>query len=260
LLLVEPMARHWDSFRLGHVVIDLHCHILPGIDDGARDLDDAIAMAAQAEGDGIETICATPHIRHDHDVRIAELPERTASLNHELTSRGIRVRVAAGGEVSETAVDGLDGDELSSVALGNGCWILLEPRPGPLSSSLLAAADRLFRAGFRALVAHPERHLGADAIEILTQLIRHGALVQGTAALVELDAGSHLADLAGRGLIHVLGSDSHSAHIGRPVRLSEGLAAISRIPAIQPHATWIAEVAPAAILAGEMTTPPFAPG
>ena len=57
-------------------MIDLHCHILPGVDDGARDLDDAAAMAAQAQADGIATICATPHIRHDHDVRIAELADR----------------------------------------------------------------------------------------------------------------------------------------------------------------------------------------
>jgi protein-tyrosine phosphatase len=240
-------------------VIDLHCHILPGLDDGARDLDDAVAMAAQAQDDGIQAICATPHIRHDHDVRIAELAERTASLNEELAGRGIGVRVAVGGEVSETALSGLDGDELSTVALGNGCWILLEPRPGPLSSSLLAAASHLRAEGFEALVAHPERHLGPDAIEILTQLVRRGALIQGTAALLEQDAGSPVTDLADRGLIHVLGSDSHSAHIGRPVRLAGGLAAMSRIPAVEPYAHWIAEVAPAAILAGEKATSPFPP-
>jgi len=55
-------------------VIDVHCHILPALDDGALDLDDSAAMAAQAAEDGIEVVCATPHIRPDHLVRVAELP------------------------------------------------------------------------------------------------------------------------------------------------------------------------------------------
>lgn len=57
-------------------MIDLHCHILPALDDGALDLEDAVGMARQAEADGIGIVCATPHIRHDHDVAIAELPQR----------------------------------------------------------------------------------------------------------------------------------------------------------------------------------------
>ncbi len=216
-------------------------------------------MAVQAEADGITTICATPHIRHDHDVRISELIQRRATLNDELAHRGIGVRVAAGGELAETALEGLDGEELAQIALGGGCWVLLEPAPGALSDSLLTAAERLSALGYRALVAHPERHLGEAAIEILTALVRTGALIQGTAALLQEGGESPLFDLARRGLIHVLGSDSHSARIGRPVRLSGGLAALTRIPTVKPHARWVAELAPAGILAGEELTPPFLP-
>jgi protein-tyrosine phosphatase len=241
-------------------VIDLHCHILPGIDDGAPDIDDAAAMAAQAQEDGIVTICATPHIRHDHDVRIPELSERVAALNDELERRGIGVRVVTGGELAETALDGLDREELARVALAGGRWILLEPAPGPLSDSLLAAVERLSANGYRALIAHPERHLGEAAIEILTALIHKGALIQGTAAMLAARDESPLLDLAGHGLIHVLGSDSHSARIGRPVRLSAGLSVLTRIPEIEAHAQWVAETAPAAIIAGEELDPPFAPG
>ena len=84
-------------------VIDLHCHILPGIDDGAADAADSVAMAAQAQDDGIELVCATPHIRWDHDVRIPELAGRVAALNEKLASQRIRTRVATGGEVAETS-------------------------------------------------------------------------------------------------------------------------------------------------------------
>ena len=57
-------------------MIDLHCHILPRVDAGALDLADSVGMARQADADGVALICATPHIRHDHDVRIAEPPRR----------------------------------------------------------------------------------------------------------------------------------------------------------------------------------------
>ena len=104
-------------------LIDLHCHILPGIDDGALDLADSLAMGRVAAGDGIETIAATPHIRHDHDVRIAELPGRVAEVNSELGRNEVPVTVVTGGEVAETALEGLDEGELGAVTLGGGGWI-----------------------------------------------------------------------------------------------------------------------------------------
>ena len=68
-------------------MIDLHCHILPGIDDGALDLADSLSMARVAAADGIRVIAATPHIRHDHDVRIPELVGRVEEVNRELHRR-----------------------------------------------------------------------------------------------------------------------------------------------------------------------------
>ncbi len=239
-------------------MIDLHCHILPGIDDGAADLEDAVAMAVQADEDDIRAICATPHIRHDHDVRIPELAGRVSDLNRELARRGVRVRVLVGGEVAETALAGLDGPALTNVALAGGHWVLLEPAPGSLGESLVDAARALRQRGYRSIVAHPERHLGPGAVDVLTTLVREGALVQGTAALMEGDE-SPLHQLAARGLIHVLGSDSHSARVGRPVRLSAGFASMSRIPALRAYSSWVSEGAPAAIVAEGEVVPPFRP-
>ena len=68
-------------------MIDLHCHILPGLDDGARDLEDSVGMARQAAADGIEVIAATPHIHPDHAVVIGELERRVQELNAELERR-----------------------------------------------------------------------------------------------------------------------------------------------------------------------------
>ena len=240
-------------------MIDLHCHILPGIDDGAADLDDSIAMALQAAEDGVRVVCATPHIRHDHDVRIAELGERVDALNAELAHREILVRVAAGGEVAETAVDGLDDHELKVVSLGEGGrWVLLEPAPGPLGHTLLAAVLSLRSRGYRSVIAHPERHPSDDMRRRLSDLVAEGALVQVTAALLEGGPAAHgVLWLAEAGLVHLVASDSHSSRAGRPMRLSLGLAALAAVPAGRDHLDWIAHEAPAAIVRGEDLEPPF---
>jgi protein-tyrosine phosphatase len=237
-------------------LIDLHCHILPGLDDGALDLEDSVAMATQAAEDGIELVCATPHIRSDHDVAIPDLSRRVAALNEELERAGVATRVLTGGEVAETALRGLDEEELAAVSLGGGGrWVLLEPAPGPLGDPLLAAVHHLARRGRGSIIAHPERHPSADLEQRLTALVEAGALVQATAAHLE-EEGSFMLGLAERGLVHLLGSDAHSSHGGRPVRLA---AAFDLLRDHVPHADWMAEAAPAAIVAGEEVTPPFPP-
>jgi protein-tyrosine phosphatase len=241
-------------------VIDLHCHILDAIDDGARDADDSVGMARQAEEDGIEAVCATPHIRHDHDVRIEELAGRVRGLNARLEQELVAVRVLQGGEVAETAVEALSEEELARVSLGSGRWILLEPAPGPLSETLLRRVAHLHERGHRALIAHPERHLSADMFERMAALVTEGALIQATADffLREQMAVGMLA-MAERGLVHVLSSDAHTVLGGRPVRLSLALEKLRAVELLAPHIDWIAETAPSAIVNGQSLQAPFEP-
>ena len=242
-------------------LIDLHCHLLPGVDDGPPDLQDSVAMARHAVAEGIEAICATPHIRHDHDVRIGEIAGRVATLQEELERREIAVRVLTGGEVAETAVAALTDAELSAVSLGGGRWILLEPRAGPLSDTLDAAVAQLVGRGFHALIAHPERHLGEDLFERLSRLVAGGALVQATAAFFERPPTAEgMLALARRGLVHVLGSDAHSARAGRAVALRGALDVLEGVEHVAPHLEWIARTAPAAIIAGEVPVAPYSAG
>lgn len=242
-------------------MIDLHCHILPGLDDGAIDLHDATAMGQQAAAAGITAVCATPHIRHDHDVKIYELSDHLALVNDELARLRCATRVLPGGEVAETIVEHLSDDELHAVSLGAaGRWILLEPAPGPLSDSLVEAARNLRRRGFRSLIAHPERHLGQDLIPRLIALVHEGCLVQVTAAtMAEHPASIGMRMLADAGVVHVLGSDAHSSRAGRPVDLRVGAAVLSHIPSVQPYADWMVLEAPAAIVAGNDVQAPFTP-
>jgi protein-tyrosine phosphatase len=241
-------------------MIDLHCHILPGLDDGARDLEDAVAMARVGAADGIEAICATPHIRHDHDVRIEELEARVQALNARLGEEGVDVAILPGGEVAETAVEDLSEEELGRVALGAGRWVLLEPAPGPLTDALTTRVAHLTQRGHRSLIAHPERHLSADMFERLAALVVEGALVQATADFFlreEMAAG--MLTMAELGLVHVLSSDAHTSAGGRPLQLSPAVERLRAVEALEPHLEWMIDTAPRAIVAGDPLELPFAP-
>jgi protein-tyrosine phosphatase len=241
-------------------LIDLHCHILPALDDGALDLRDSLAMGRQAVNDGIEAICATPHIRHDHDVRIEQLADRVEAVNQGLRDEGIPVTVLQGGEVAETAVEELGEEELGRVTLGKGNWVLLEPAPGPLSDTLIRRVGHLAERGHRALIAHPERHLSADMYERIAALIAAGALVQATADFFLRErTADGMRSLAEAGLIHVLSSDAHSSHGGRPVHMSEPFAVLAGIESVAPHIEWMRETAPRAIVEGGELELPFGP-
>jgi protein-tyrosine phosphatase len=242
-------------------VIDLHCHILPGVDDGSLGIDDSVAMARQAAEDGIEAICATPHIRHDHDVRIAELAGKVEEVNARLREEGVPVTVLRGGEVAETAVEGLGDEELELVALGSGRCVLLEPASGPLGDSLVRRVGHLGERGYRAVIAHPERHLSADMYDRIAGLIGDGALVQATADffLREGGIGAGMRALAEAGLVHVLSSDAHSSLGGRPVRLAAAFEKLLELPSMAEHVEWMSETLPRAIVEGEEIDVPYAP-
>lgn len=241
-------------------MIDLHCHILPGLDDGAPDVEDAVAMARTAEEDGIEAVCATPHVRHDHDVRIEEMEGRIEQLNRRLREEGVSTAILPGGEVAETAVEGLSKEELDRVALGEGRWILLEPAPGPLTDSLARRVQYLAELDHRTLVAHPERHLSADMFDRMAGLIGDGALIQATADffLREGGIGRGMRSLAEAGLVHALSSDSHSSRAGRPLRLAAAFEVLGGVDRVAAHVDWMAETLPRAIVEGREIDVPFA--
>ncbi|MGO9890543.1 MAG: CpsB/CapC family capsule biosynthesis tyrosine phosphatase [Solirubrobacteraceae bacterium] len=244
--------------RRVHVAVDLHCHILPGLDDGARDLTDAVEMARQAEGDGIEAICATPHIRPDYRVEIGSLPGRRAELRAALAAAGCATRILPGGELAAPLVNAIDDRELDGIALGGGGrWVLLEPAPGPLDVRIEHAVEALRVRGRRAVIAHPERHLAVDLADRLCRLLELGALVQVTADyFLRADVRDGMLWLARHGLAHLLGSDAHSSQTGRPVALRGALDALAAAGADREALQWMAHTAPIAIVSGRDLEPP----
>jgi len=239
-------------------MIDLHCHILPELDDGSRSMADSVAMARQAAVDRIEAVCATPHIRHDHDVLIPEIAVRVAELQRVLDAENVPVEVLAGGELAQTAADALTPEELRLVSLGGkGGWVLLEPAPGPIDERLGVVVERLAHRGARTVIAHPERHAGADFHQRLSALVELGCLIQWTAEFVALaQTGDLVLRYAQDGLVHLLGSDAHSSLAGRPVRLAAGFERLREVCPLE-RVAWMADQAPRAILSGEPIAIPW---
>lgn len=219
-------------------------------------------MARQGWEDGIAVVCATPHIRDDHDVRIDELPSRLSALSAELAAAELPIHVVSGAEVSERAAQRLDAATLRRLTLGGGDWLLIEPAPGPLGDGLQALVGRLWRDGLRVAIAHPERHAGADFEPRLRRLVDEGCLIQWTADFVSradeaaLTADEAALTYAAKGLLHLLGSDAHSSHGGRPLKLSAGLRRLAEVRGSDDVA-WIATEAPWGVLRGGDVTPPW---
>ena len=139
-------------------MIDIHCHILPGIDDGPSDLAGSLEMARAAAAAGITTAVATPHLRADFPkVRVDEVADRCAELREAIRSAGIELELVPGGEVSLSwALDATD-DRLRLASYGQRGTDLLIETPsigGPMLPQMLS---QIASRGYRVVLAHPER-------------------------------------------------------------------------------------------------------
>jgi protein-tyrosine phosphatase len=237
-------------------VIDLHCHLLPGIDDGPATMAESLALAADLAADGVRSAAATPHVHPGHPGVVRdELPDRRAELQRAIDAEGIELQVLPGGEVDLAYGLELGDDELRGLTLGgNGRDLLVETPYGPVSDLFEEQLFSMSLRGFRLLLAHPERN-GAfqENPERLAGVVARGVLLQVTAdALLgsprRSGSARSAAELVERGLTSVLASDSHGGHVAREP-LSGGLRAAQEL--VGPDARVLVEDAPAAILAGQ---------
>jgi protein-tyrosine phosphatase len=229
-------------------MIDLHSHILRGIDDGARSLEDSLEIARAAVADGITVIAGTPHVRDDWPTDAGVMEYRVAELNDELGRAGIPLEVRRGGEIAVEWLGRLTIDELRRFGLGgNPRYLLVET---PYYGWPLGLADSLFwlRAqGITPVLAHPERNAEVQAHpDRLAQLVEGGVLVQVTAASLDGRVGKRPQECARRlieaEMVHLLASDAHHASI-REVGLSSAVKSVGN-----ELGEWLTYDLPAAIL------------
>jgi len=198
--------------------VDLHLHLLPGVDDGAQDEAAAIAHARRLAAEGVREIVATPHVSAYWGVDVASIPDRAQALAHTLHREGIAVRVHAGGELDARFARGLRDDELELIAHGppQARWLLVEAPFRGIDEEFAADVEALAGRGFGALLAHPERAAGAAAPagrRALRELLERGALAQINVCSLLGNNGLEIQETAVEllrgGLAYAIASDGH---------------------------------------------------
>jgi len=232
-------------------VIDVHHHLLPGLDDGPPTLDDALALARAAVAAGTTTVVATPHVSWGYPANTAaSIAEHVSALEDALAEASIPLRVLPGAEVAMTHAVDLSDEELTALHLGGGPYLLVEcPLTGTAVGFELLLGSLLDR-GHRILLAHPERCRGFQRDnELLARLVSRGALSQITASSLSGCFGRTVREVAHglvrEGLVHVVASDAHSVDRRPPSLLAE-----VEQEGYAEQAAWLVGQVPRAILDG----------
>ena len=216
-------------------MIDIHTHILPGVDDGARDMEEALSMCRACADDGVRTIAVTPHdlngvYSNDRNAVI----RHTAELKEAVTGQGIPVKIVFGADVamSPDLLDRLDSGGIMTIN-DTGRYILFEPPPFFMPDALKRLIFEIKRRDIIPILTHPERNETLmNHPEALHDAILGGALVQITAASLTGGFGPHVRErtleMLARKMVHIIASDSHNTTSRRP-GLSRALKEASKL-------------------------------
>lgn len=221
-------------------MIDIHSHILPGIDDGAGDLEEALEMARLAVADGIRVMVATPHLFPPHSIDLEAINDKSIILEHlerfrdRLAAEGIALEILPGCDVplSADTLRLLAEDRVLTVNDGKR-YLLLELPHFSMPPALEDICFRLQSLGITPIITHPERQpLIQERPERLGRLVSLGCLAQLTAGSLTGGFGRRIArlsrELVQEGYIHLLASDAHNTR-GRPPMLSQAVSALSKL-------------------------------
>lgn len=202
---------------------DIHCHLLPGVDDGSQDWAETLAMARMAVDDGITTIIATPHQCGNYAQNDGEMIRRTvAQVQEFLKQNAVPLRVLAGADVriESDMPQGLQEGRIVSLA-DRRRHVLLE-LPHELYFPLEPVLDSLKRIGMVGILSHPERNQGIlREPKVLRPLVEAGCLMQVTAGSLMGTFGPDIRafteSLLAEGLVHFISTDAHGTKSRRPL-------------------------------------------
>ncbi len=239
--------------------VDIHCHLVPDIDDGAKTWEESLAMARMAAGDGIASIVVTPHQLGAYGHNTGDIIRaRTRQLQQFLDDHNVGLRVLPGGDVR------IETDMIAKLRTGEVMSLadrrkhVLSELPHELYFPLEPVLDDLAAIQMVGILSHPERNQGIlKQRDVLEPLVARGCLMQITAGSLMGTFGPHSQHLSEwmleRGLVHFIATDAHSPKSRRPLMAR----AFERVAEL---VSWDAAVEfcchnPAAVAAGDAVAP-----
>ena len=218
-------------------MVDIHCHVLPEVDDGALSLEESVAMCRMAAADGIGTIIATPHMfdgLHQTPEK-RTIHEKIAELEAQL--RG-SISILPGGEVRYSYEMFQEApDPLTKIRLNGTSYMLLEFPFQAVPPNIEMTIFQILNAGITPVIAHPERNMRIqERPEILADLVERGAFAQLDAGSLTKSFGPEPYQTAKRiveaGLGHFIATDAHHEDRRRPI-LSTAVAVAAEIGGVE---------------------------
>ncbi|MEY2194033.1 tyrosine-protein phosphatase [Neobacillus sp. BF23-41] len=206
-------------------MIDVHCHILPGIDDGAKSIEDSLLMAREAEREGIHTIIATPHLNSQYDNRKQLILTKVGELNQALQKASIDVTILPGQEprIYGEILEDIKNNEIQT--LNDSQYIFIEFPSNHVPRYTEKLLFDLQVQGLTPIIVHPERNSELiERPEVLYQLVEKGALTQVTASSLCGYFGKKIKNysiqLVEANLTHFIASDAHNI-VNRSFKMEE---------------------------------------
>jgi protein-tyrosine phosphatase len=214
-------------------MIDLHSHILPGIDDGANSLADSVEMAQLAVKDGIRQLVATPHHNNGRFSNESyNVKQAVDSLNQELDRQHIPLKILTGQEIRINDLFWAEWEAGNLLTLNESRYMLIELPSQHVPSDLWGIIHELKLKGIVPIIAHPERNSAlANESDTWLAIIKAGALTQVTSHSLNGLFGRRIQQIAlemcRRNLVHVIASDAHNQDL-RPFGMNEAYQFVTR--------------------------------
>ncbi|MBF0395305.1 MAG: tyrosine protein phosphatase [Desulfobacterales bacterium] len=238
-------------------MIDLHCHILHGIDDGPKTIEESLSMAKIAALDGIRTIVATPHTLdgvylNSFDKINSEIEKFKQAILKEKVD--IKLCIGADVHLCPHMIDKIK--DKSAITINNGMrYMLLEFPSMGIPEEAKNEIFSLKVSGITPIITHPERHLIIQKKpDILKKLIKMGALCQITASSITGGFGESVKQftkkLLQNRMVHIIATDAHSSNHRRPI-LSLAVEAASKILKSSKEAEAMVTTFPSAVIEGK---------
>lgn len=204
-------------------MIDIHCHILPNVDDGSESLEESIAMAKIAESEGITKIVNTSHCHFDFKYKKGnELKLELEKFNQALKEENINIEVLLGNELYYTSDLIERFNELDFFSMNNSKYILMEFSPINFPKNIEDVIYEIKIRGYIPIIAHAERYKQVqEDVNIVLDCIKEGALIQVNASSILGKNGEKAEDtskkLLDNNMVHFVATDAHSSNRRRPL-------------------------------------------